>query len=122
MNRRSTINSVQGPSGHLPVEGFCPDFMPDLVSSGISRGSSLRCQQSSSRGEQVRKCREHPNMVAVLKERAEPNFAKAEHALDRPEDMLHPCADLRLQPVGLADPLVDPPIATKGLIGQILCH
>jgi len=46
-------------------------------------------------------------MVAVLEQPAESNFAKAEHALDRSEDMLHSCADLRLQPVRLAHPLVD---------------
>lgn len=92
------------------------------LSSQISRGSRLRCQGPSSRREQIRQRRRHPCMAAVLEQPAESNLAKAEHALDRPEDTLHPCAGLRPHSVRLAYPLVDAPIVPTGMVGQILGH
>src|SRR5665213_2932326 len=122
MSRWPPTNWIRGRSGRQPSAHFCSDFMSDLVSSRISCGSSLRCQQSAPRGEQIRKRRQHPYMMSVLEQSAEANLTEAKYALDRPENMFHPCANLRLQSVRLADPLVDATVAPIGLVGQILCH
>jgi hypothetical protein len=114
--------SVQRSSARMPGAHFCFAFTPDLLSLHIRHGLILARQQSPSHGEHIRKRRQHAHVVTVLEQPAEANLAKAKQALDRTEDVFDSCAHLRLHSVRLANALIDPAIAPKGLVGQIPCH
>src|ERR1017187_1489714 len=105
MSLRLAKTSVQRSSGRVSGVHLSCDFMSDLLSSRISSGSTLRCQQSSPQGKQIRERRQHTYMVTVLEQSAEANLTEPKHALDRAEDMLYPCAHLGFHSVRLADAL-----------------